>query len=287
MLVIGSVLKGRTMVAFLLRRSTAFAVGARPVVLAALALLVSGYLPSPAAEQGNSSKIKIAFIGDSTADGLWGGLTDLVSKQKCLKGVFDLGRFGKNGTGLTRTDKYSWAEEAGKIAENFKPNLIVVSLGLNDRQPIVEPLATGGRRVTQYESADWPARYKAQASSVLRGAGSGKIPVLWVGLAAMRDAEVNRDVQQKNKIFAAAVTELAASNVQYVAPWHLNESGEDVFTSYAPGKDGKMTHIRAPDGEHFTAAGDDLVAAFLMPKIVANLKASGTEINTSCVIASE
>ena len=54
-------------------------------------------------------KAKIAFVGDSTADGLWGGVTRLVPHDSCLKGNVELGRFAKNSTGLTRPDRFDWA----------------------------------------------------------------------------------------------------------------------------------------------------------------------------------
>ncbi|SRR5579883_1765567 len=257
-------------------RTSVLPLSVKSMLAIALMILLSGQLPALAADSApKSSKIRVAFIGDSTADGLWSGAVTYSAQQKCLKGLFNFGRYAKNGVGLTRIDKYDIAEETSKIVENYQPNIIVISLGLNDRQPIVEPLPSG-RKVTQYESPEWPKRYKAHVIAVLRAAAAAKVPVLWVGLPVMREAEVNRDAQQKNKIFAEAVTELAASGVQFIPPWHLNESGEDVFASYAPGKDGKMVHIRTSDGEHFTSAGDELVAAYLLPKIIASLKRSGT-----------
>lgn len=234
-----------------------------------------------------SSKVKIAFAGDSTADGLWGGATSVLARQTCLKSAFELGRFGKNGTGLTRPDKYDWPKETANIASNFKPDLFVISLGLNDRQPIVDPASGGGRHVTLYESPEWTARYKDHVIAVLRSAAAAKVPVLWVGLAAMREQATNLDVQQKNNIFADAIANIGVSNIKFVPAWRLNEAGEDVFTSYAPGKNGKMIHIRTSDGEHFTSEGDEIVAGYILPKILATLKEAGVGVKASCQIASE
>ena len=50
------------------------------------------------------AKPKIAFVGDSTSDGLWGGFSALAPRNSCLKGTVDLGRFAKNSTGLTRPE---------------------------------------------------------------------------------------------------------------------------------------------------------------------------------------
>src|SRR5579883_569079 len=88
-------------------------------VLLSVALIAAATPAGARAEQ--SPKIKIAFIGDSTADGLWGGMTSVTSKHKCLKGTFDLGRYAKNSTGLTRPDKYDWVAETAKIVARYKP----------------------------------------------------------------------------------------------------------------------------------------------------------------------
>src|SRR6267154_1635026 len=106
------------------------------VALACAALALSFGVIGTAHGQGE--KAKIAFVGDSTADGLWGGLTSLVPHEACLKGNFELGRFAKNSTGLTRPEKLNWVEEVKRIGDSFKPQLLVMSLGLNDRQSVVE-----------------------------------------------------------------------------------------------------------------------------------------------------
>jgi hypothetical protein len=233
------------------------------------------------------SKVRIAFAGDSTADGLWGGVTTLVSRGSCWKGAVELGRYGKNSTGLTRPEKYDWPEEARKIAEGFKPELFVVSLGLNDRQSVVDRTEDGVRRITPYEAPEFPDRYRERVTAMLKGATVAKASVLWVGLAAMRERATNADIQLKNKIFAHAVAEFGVADVQYVPPWRLNDTGEDVFTSYAPDRNGKMIHIRATDGEHFTSVGDELVAAYVFPRIVASLGNRGIDIDRACPIVAQ
>ena len=62
--------------------------------------LVLGF--APRAHPQSQPKVKIAFVGNSTADGLWGGMTSLGVHNTCIKTSFELGRFAKNSTGLTR-----------------------------------------------------------------------------------------------------------------------------------------------------------------------------------------
>ena len=228
----------------------------------------------------SETKIKIAFVGDSTSDGLWGGMAALAPREACLKSNVELGRFARNSTGLTRPEKFNWVDEMKKIGEGFKPQLFVMSLGLNDRQSVVEH-----GKVTLENAPDYPARYKERVTAVLKSAAASNL--MWVGLPAMREAAADRDAREKNKYFAEAVGEFAQSNpqqadMQYVEPWKLNGSGEDKFASFGPDPKGKMIQIRASDGEHFTTAGDLLVAAYLLPKMVATLVKGGAKLGAAC-----
>ena len=146
-----------------------------------VATLVAALLYTPAflgtAAAHSEPKAKIAFVGDSTADGLWGGVTRLVPRDSCLKGNVELGRFAKNSTGLTRPDRFNWADEVKKIGESFKPQLYVMSLGLNDRQSVVEK-----GQITMDHSPLYPAKYKERVTAVLKSARASKAALLWVGL---------------------------------------------------------------------------------------------------------
>lgn len=221
-------------------------------------------------------KVKIAFVGDSLADGIWGGTATLVPRNACLKGV-ELGRFAKNSTGLTRPDKFNWPDEVKRIGDSFKPALFVMQLGLNDRQSVVV-----GGKVTLDNSPDYPAKYKERVNAVLKSAAFTGAGLLWVGLSSMRDPAADRDAREKNKMFAEAIGEFGDPRQEYVPPWRLNDAGEDKFASYGPDQSGKMIQIRASDGEHFTPAGQSLMAAYLLPKMIASLLARGAKLGEAC-----
>lgn len=223
-------------------------------------------------------KVKIAFVGDSTGDGIWGGFTSLVPREACLKSNMELGRFAKNSTGLTRPERFNWVDELKKIGDSFKPQVFVMSLGLNDRQSVV----VGGKVIFE-TSPEYPARYKERVTAVLKSAVASKAHLLWIGLPAMRDAAPDKDAREKNKFFAEAVAELGDPSMQYVEPWKLNPAAvEDKFASFGPDETGKMIQIRASDGEHFSPAGELLVAAYLLPKIIAILAKSGVKLGEAC-----
>jgi hypothetical protein len=242
----------------------------------AAVLLAAALVASGSAHAQGEARTKIAFVGDSTADGLWGGVTALAPREACLKG-FELGRFARNSTGLTRPDKFNWADEVKRIGDSFKPQLFVMSLGLNDRQSVVER-----GKVTLETFPDYPAKYKERVTAVLRSAVASGAGLLWMGLPAMRDAASERNAREKNNLFAEAIAELAVPTVEFIEPWRLSQSGEDKFASFGPDQNGKMIQIRAADGEHFTPAGELLVAAHLWPKIVATVVKGGAKLAVAC-----
>ena len=251
-----------------LARLTALAAGAASLLTLAAALAIPA---APARAQGanETGEVRIAFVGDSLADGMWGGMVRAVSNDACLKGHFTLGRYGENGAGLTRADKFNWTEEIKKIEASFRPDLVIVSFGLNDRQGVVEP-----DRVTrvEYGNPQWPKRYVNHVASVLAEGSVGKAGLLWVGLPALRDKTPQDDAREKNRLYLETVEQFHSGKVRFVEPWRLSVEGQDVFKPYGPGPSGEPVALRSTDGIHFTGAGYDAVATYLLPRILAHLE---------------
>jgi hypothetical protein len=232
-------------------------------------------LPRPAAAAESAAKIKIAFAGDSIVDNYWSGISRIIAASSCMRNTVELGRFAKNGTGLTRGDRLYWPREIRRIGESFKPNLIVVSLGVNDRQFIVD----GAGKRTAWGSPDWSSKYLQEVDEFLNSAVATKAALLWIGLPVMRESVDNTDAQEKNQIYADAIAKLGESKFEYIEPWKLNASGSDTYSSYGPDRSGRMVQIRTADGQHFTVAGEDLAAAYLYPKIVAAFSRMGIRLD--------
>lgn len=241
--------------------------------------LAAASMFAPLARADAGAEIRVACIGDSMIDGVWGGLLRLVTKEPCLKSRMNLGRFGENGTGLTRSDRYNWAEEAAKIVAEFKPNLVLVSLGLNDRQGVVDA-KTKARTV--FGDPGWNAAYEAAVTDFLRSASATKAGLLWLGIPAMRDAVAQADAKEKNRIYSHIISGLGDKKVVFVDPWRQAGANDDAFTAYGSDANGSKIQLRTPDGIHFTAAGYDLIAAYLLPKIIVQLKASGADLAYPC-----
>jgi hypothetical protein len=243
------------------------AIAAVLAVVAVVAISALGAARSAPAE--TESKIRIAFVGDSIADGYWEGVSVTAGRDVCLKSQLEFGRFAKNSTGLTRPDRFDWAAELRRIGESFKPRLFVMSLGLNDRQSVVEH-----GQVTLDDSPLYDEKYKERVTAVLKTAAA-KAGLLWIGLPAMRMPGPDKDAREKNRLFAEAIAAFGAAAIQYVEPWKLNPGGTDTFASYGPDLSGRMVQIRTPDGEHFTFAGEMLAGAYLLPRTLGSVTLDG------------
>jgi len=255
------------------RLRAAAAISRRAICLAGVTTCLA--LSLPAAALADGAKIKIAFAGDSIVDNYWAGITRIVDANSCLKDVIELGRFARNGTGLTRGDRVYWRREIKRIDNLFKPTLSVVSIGLNDRQFIVD--GSGAR--TAWGAPDWADKYRHEVNEFLTAATANKTIVLLIGMPVMRDSVDNADTAEKNTVFMAAVESLGVANLHYVEPWRLKDTSLDIFASYGPDRKGKLVQIRTSDGQHFTTAGEDVVASYLFPKIVMALNEAGINLD--------
>jgi uncharacterized protein len=241
-------------------------VAAAGLALLALSAFVS--ITATAGDVGSDSKIRVAFVGDSIADGYWEGVSVTVARDACLKNQLDIGRFAKNSTGLTRPDRLDWAAELRRLADSYRPRLFVISLGVNDRQSVVEH-----GQVTLDDSPLYAEKYKERITAVLEAAAEAKAALLWVGLPAMRTVAGDKDARDKNRLFEEAIEAFGAPDIKYVEPWKFVSAGDDAFVSYALDQTGRLVQIRTSDGEHFTVAGEIMTAAYLLPRILATVAA--------------
>ena len=230
-----------------------------------------------AASSDAGAALHIAFVGDSMADGLWGALFRRLGKDKCLGEKLKLIRKAKNGTGLTRLDRFNWIDEVATLRDESNPEVFVGSFGINDRQPIVGP----DKSRTDFGGPAFDARYQGNVEALVRGAIASGGSVVIVGLPVMLDAEANSDAAIKNKLFAAGVKAVASPLATYAEPWS-SQSPPDEYKPFLPNAKNAMVQVRASDGIHFTTAGYDMVMEAVFPSILASLKQRGRDLVSEC-----
>ncbi len=198
----------------------------------------------------------ILIFGDSMADGLWGGLTRALLLDPTVKLI----RRGKNGTGLARPDVYDWPASLPSLLEAEKPDVVILSFGLNDRQDTFAE----GRRQFYFRTEAWRTSYSARIQALLAPLQARHIPTIWVGLPIMRDAAVSKDAEFLNGLYQPAVL---AAGATFFPTWDMSADTNRDYASHTKAPDGRVRALRAEDGMHFSPAGYDLLAQALLQKL--------------------
>ncbi|HYG71971.1 MAG TPA: DUF459 domain-containing protein [Actinomycetota bacterium] len=192
----------------------------------------------------SDTPLRVAVVGDSLSQGLGAAIVQAFDPD--LARVLALGR---QSTGLSRRDYFSWPRAMREIQAKFRPDLLFIMLGTNDAQP---QLTSDGRSIPTGSTA-WVEAYRASAQAFLRESTASGTHVVWVGLPVVRDRRRWAFYRRVNGIYedAAAAEPLAT----YVDAWSTFDDRDGRFTAFVRNERGVLQEMRASDGLHFTPAG--------------------------------
>ena len=212
----------------------------------------------------------LAFVGDSMSDGLWGGFIRLATKNACLSSI-SYERHGKNGIGLVRMDQADLVRDFLSIVQKTaSPKVIVLSVGLNDRQDAW----FGDRTRIPYGSEDWTVFYKNRLTQMMEAAEAADHGLVILGLPVLRVAKANEDALAKNKLLADVVKAYGKPSIVFLPSPLDPAEGAQAFKSYDRIA-GSLVQMRASDGVHFTQAGYDYLTQSLLSAILAVMQQKG------------
>ena len=172
-------------------------------------------------EPGN--KLRVAVVGDSLSQGLGPAVADWFVPE--LVRVLPLGR---QSTGLARLDYFNWQAAMRRIEEEFRPDLVFVSLA-------------------------WVRAYRERAARFLGEATSAGTRVVWVGVPVVQERQRWDFYRRVNEIYRDAA--MADPFATYVDTWELFEAKQGGYTAYLRNERGTLQQMRAGDGIHFTPNG--------------------------------
>lgn len=163
---------------------------------------------------------KVTIAGDSISVGLGSALRDELGDTREVKVI------GEPGTGLAREDAFDWPARLAQLAEEFPPEVLVLSLGSNDAQDLVDP---DGRVVaTMADDEAWDAEYRERLAASFDAFRDTGTTVLWVGHVRTEEDRVglvNRHVHDLAVEVAADRDWVVVADLA-----ELLDSGEDVAT---------------------------------------------------------
>jgi len=215
------------------------------VVCAFVAICLGSVAPVQSAPQDETRKINIAIMGDSIADGIWGGMVRMLIRDR----RYTMWREAKNSSGFTSSD---WLTQLDAVIER-KPDAIVVLMGTNDRQSLV--IRDKARFL--FRTKDWEAGYVKRIGDFMDRATTVGIPMIWVRLPIMRDDKWNEESIYLNALFKKEADE---RGVVFLATWDMTADKEGKYQPYGLDLKGDKRLLRANDGIHFTEPGYEMIA---------------------------
>ena len=242
---------------------TTFPARAARTALLAAALLGAGTLaagaepaapprPAAAARPQPGAKPVVLVVGDRFATALADGLE--------ADPAIAVSRTTGDGFGLTKpTFADSLPTIRDRLARADKPALAAVMVGADDR----DALSDGAIR-SEPGSPGWAKLYGDrvdQVSKLFRDAG---VPLVWVGLPAVRSAELSADIVRQNGVIRDRA---AKDGAAYVDSFDGFTDAAGRYSPVGPDADGATAKLRRADGLGFTRAGARKLASFLAPEV--------------------
>ena len=116
----------------------------------------------------------------------------------------------------------------------------------------------------EYKSEKWVELYTKRVDDMIGVLKSRNVPVLWVGLPAVRGTRSTSDMQYLNELFR---TRAEKAGIVFVDVWDGFVDEGNRFTLQGPDFEGQTRRLRASDGVHFTKAGARKLAHYVEREI--------------------
>ena len=168
------------------------------------------------------------------------------------------------GTGLARPDVLDWATELTDQLNANQPDVVVLSFGANDDQPLHAP---DGAYDSLY-TPEWEAEYARRVGVMMDiASANGARQVIWLGLPTERPDHLNNVKDAMND--AAKAEASKRPDVHFVDLHPIFDAPDGSYTDEINRSDGTPITARARDGVHLSEDGADVLAPVLVQLIAA------------------
>ncbi|MDR0828362.1 MAG: DUF459 domain-containing protein [Desulfovibrio sp.] len=201
----------------------------------------------------------VLLVGDSMMGwGLGNVLERSLSRRSGVRTVRDT----RPSTGLCSINTFNWQKHLDELITQHSPDLVVICIGANDGNNIVDQ--TKKRYIVG--TASWEAAYQRRATDFLRVAQSRGAKVIWLGLPIAGVEPAGRILRTVSLLQQAACAENGSA--LFIDNYLTLADSEGRYTTFLNGRDNKPVRVRAKDKIHITMEGGDILAAFVMPTIL-------------------
>ena len=226
----------------------------------------------------------VVVIGDSLSEWLAYGL-ELVFAETPQIGVV---RKIKPDLGLVRDDARSDTPEWTQAIKDLlptteKPYAIVVMLGVNDRlalrerAPAPKPSTTPADAehsppapvvpqhpppgaAYEFHTDKWTELYSKRIDDMITALKTRGVPIMWVGLPAIRGAKSTSDMSYLDELYRARADK---AGIAYVDIWDGFVDDQGRYVQDGPDFEGQTRRLRTYDGVNFTKAGAEKLGHYV------------------------
>ncbi|HET7715732.1 MAG TPA: DUF459 domain-containing protein [Bauldia sp.] len=220
---------------------------------------------------------KILIVGDYVGDAIAWGLDQALANEPKLAVI----ERTNASSGLIRTDHYDWNQELLGILNEENPDIVVVTLGTNDRQELRE-----GEERFPVRSEKWQEVFVARVDAMADTLKVYGRPFFWVSSPPLRGENATSDIAYMNGLIEPRVVKAGG---YFVDVWNgfTNASGQYITTG--PDIEGQVKALRTSDGVNFTSVGKQKLAYYVERDIrrhtgvgagAVDLLASGSQTST-------
>ncbi|MGD0378523.1 MAG: DUF459 domain-containing protein [Acidimicrobiales bacterium] len=199
---------------------------------------------APLAVPTASAPLRLLVVGDSLGIDFGQPLVNDLAATDVVSAVLD----GHIDTGLARPDYFDWQTELQRDIATYQPQAVVVFIGANDPQNIID-----GSTSLTYGTAAWNTAYAKRVGDFMQVAVDSGARVLWIGMPPMADPVLNSQMENLNDIDQSQ----AASHrgVTFFASWPVLGNAQGQYSAFLPNASGSEVQVRDLDGTHITEPG--------------------------------
>lgn len=214
-------------------------------------------LPAALPPDEGARKPKVLLVGDSM---MMEGFGPVLQRTLRKRPDMEVAREGKYSTGLSREDYFDWPAHLRELVDKHKPDLIVICMGANDPQDIIDE----NRKRHHADSDSWKTIYRGRAERLLAVATSRGSKVVWAGLPIMGKEPYATRVRRLSRLQKEACDVYRAV---FVDTTRVLADERGAYATF--GKDGQGRHVRLryKDMVHVTEDGGALLTAAVVPAI--------------------
>lgn len=205
-------------------------------------------------QENPSYRIRLAVLGDSLGDGIWGSIYHKLRSNKRIK-IYKKVLTGGRLTGL------NWLRKVKYFLRKHDIDIAIIVIGGNDGQKLLRR----GKPRLSYKTEEWKKVYIQRVTNFMKLLHKKKILTFWIGLPSTRKNVIKDQFNMLNGFYKNSA--ISFTSVRFLPTRHLTVNKKDEYATYLRDASGKKIRWRANDGVHFTRYGYDKLADYILEKI--------------------